>query len=140
MYHNRQKSKTDLSHNIKAKQDSLFALHRLLISAIKYTLPCLFILSFINCESFEYTIIIGSSRRGVRRFLLKMLHRSIFLTQKPSRVRILFSRGFESFSRKLKHARELLLYLLYSPPGGIRTPVLQNRNLLRYPAAPRAVF
>lgn len=26
------------------------------------------------------------------------------------------------------------------PPGGIRTPDLQNRNLLRYPAAPRAVI
>lgn len=27
---------------------------------------------------------------------------------------------------------------LYGPLGGIRTPDLQNRNLLRYPAAPRA--
>ena len=26
----------------------------------------------------------------------------------------------------------------YGPPEGIRTPVLQNRNLLRYPAAPQA--
>ena len=26
----------------------------------------------------------------------------------------------------------------FGPPEGIRTPVLQNRNLLRYPAAPRA--
>ena len=31
------------------------------------------------------------------------------------------------------------LKLLFSgPPEGIRTPVLQNRNLLRYPTAPRA--
>ena len=28
--------------------------------------------------------------------------------------------------------------LFVGPPEGIRTPVLQNRNLLRYPAAPRA--
>ena len=27
----------------------------------------------------------------------------------------------------------------FGPPEGIRTPVLQNRNLLRYPAAPQAV-
>lgn len=26
----------------------------------------------------------------------------------------------------------------FGPPGGIRTPGLQNRNLLRYPASPRA--
>ena len=26
----------------------------------------------------------------------------------------------------------------FGPPEGIRTPDLQNRNLLRYPAAPRA--
>ena len=26
----------------------------------------------------------------------------------------------------------------FGPPEGIRTPVLQNRNLLRYPAAPQA--
>ena len=29
---------------------------------------------------------------------------------------------------------------LFGPPEGIRTPDLQNRNLLRYPAAPRADF
>ena len=28
--------------------------------------------------------------------------------------------------------------LFFGPLGGIRTPDLQNRNLLRYPAAPRA--
>ena len=28
--------------------------------------------------------------------------------------------------------------LTFGPPGGIRTPGLQNRNLLRYPASPRA--
>ena len=29
-------------------------------------------------------------------------------------------------------------YSFFGPPEGIRTPDLQNRNLLRYPAAPRA--
>ena len=28
--------------------------------------------------------------------------------------------------------------LFFGPPEGIRTPVLQNRNLLRYPTAPQA--
>ena len=31
-----------------------------------------------------------------------------------------------------------ILSPLFGPPGGIRTPDLQNRNLLRYPASPRA--
>ncbi len=33
-----------------------------------------------------------------------------------------------------------LLNIDYGPLEGIRTPDLQNRNLLRYPAAPRAVI
>ena len=32
----------------------------------------------------------------------------------------------------------LTMRFFIGPPGGIRTPGLQNRNLLRYPASPRA--
>ena len=39
-------------------------------------------------------------------------------------------------SKKRKHRfRDAFIF---GPPEGIRTPVLQNRNLLRYPTAPRA--
>ena len=44
-------------------------------------------------------------------------------------------------SEKNKKKRQLScrkLSFLFGPPEGIRTPVLQNRNLLRYPTAPRA--
>ena len=44
--------------------------------------------------------------------------------------------GFESlYYQKIKHQPQGLM-LYFGPPKGIRTPVLQNRNLLRYPAAP----
>ena len=46
--------------------------------------------------------------------------------------------GFESLqNKKVQHPHKVDA-VLYGPPGGIRTPGLQNRNLLRYPASPRA--
>ena len=56
-----------------------------------------------------------------------------------------FSRGKkESFPKTGKKNRintdffSIHAVLTIGPPGGIRTPGLQNRNLLRYPASPRA--
>ncbi len=48
-----------------------------------------------------------------------------------------------SFAEGKHHSKKPLLSIdkrdfFVGPPEGIRTPVLQNRNLLRYPAAPRA--
>ncbi len=39
-----------------------------------------------------------------------------------------------------KEKRRLLPSFFFGPPEGIRPPDLQNRNLLRYPTAPRADF
>ena len=60
---------------------------------------------------------------------LKTVHRTVFLT-------VLTLSGFESLRTK-KGAPPDGDALFFGPPEGIRTPDLQNRNLLRYPTAPR---
>ena len=52
---------------------------------------------------------------------------------------------FQSFEIYTKKCRKRpihkgLRHFSYGPPRGIRTPDLQNRNLLRYPAAPWTVI
>ena len=65
-----------------------------------------------------------------------------------SPLSILWERQFEikekNEKRKVKRTKKETatffrkLPFLFGPPGGIRTPGLQNRNLLRYPASLRA--
>ena len=49
-------------------------------------------------------------------------------------VKSKINRAFGINERYLTYLRRFAA----GPPGGIRTPVLQNRNLLRYPASLRA--
>ena len=48
------------------------------------------------------------------------------------------SYGSNPFGKKIKKQHSNDTASFSGLPEGIRTPVLQNRNLLRYPAAPRA--
>ena len=59
---------------------------------------------------------------------LKTVHRTVFLTLVRIPSDAIVPKKKAPFSR----------CFLFGPPEGIRTPVLQNRNLLRYPTAPRA--
>ena len=61
------------------------------------------------------------------------VHRKVAVLQAKSP----FSNPFVSLETKKKAQHLSVLPFLFGPPEGIRTPVLQNRNLLRYPAAPR---
>ena len=45
---------------------------------------------------------------------------------------------FESLQTEEQSSNQKVETLFFGPLEGIRTPVLQNRNLLRYPAAPQA--
>lgn len=49
----------------------------------------------------------------------------------PPKTRAVSDKKEKTCSARIAHRR-------CGPPGGIRTPGLQNRNLLRYPASPRA--
>ena len=45
--------------------------------------------------------------------------------------------GSNPFSIVTKNEVHQEVHFIFGPPEGIRTPALQNRNLLRYPTAPR---
>ena len=68
--------------------------------------------------------------KSLRTSHLKTVRRTVFLT-------VLTLSGFESLDRKKKTPPDGDAFF-FGPLEGIRTPDLQNRNLLRYPTAPRA--
>ena len=73
-----------------------------------------------------------------------MLHVVLLFFEKRLFLRNFFPQKKENFSKIEKKNRintdffSIHAVLTIGPPGGIRTPGLQNRNLLRYPASPRA--
>ena len=62
---------------------------------------------------------------------LKTVHRTVFLTP-------LTLSGFESHRTEKESPNLTVRTLFFGPPGGTRTPILWNRNPLRYPISPRA--
>ena len=76
------------------------------------------------CRTYRLAALVATS--------VKTVPRTVFFRYAPSLFESLRLIIIKKRQRHLKGA-----VIVFGPPEGIRTPVLQNRNLLRYPAAPR---